>query len=222
MASPHVTDVDALLEEQVRYYRARAPEYDATSLPEGAPFAQLTRRAHAALAALGPVDRVIELGAGTGQWTRQLARIAGEVEAVDTSPEVLALNARKVGAANVRYTTADVFAWRPDRRADLVVFGALLSHIPRDRFAPFWDAVRAMLGPGGRAWVFDESPVGLSPEEETPTPDVVVRTLEDGRRFRIVKIRWDAAELTERLRALGWRAALTQDGPFYWGTITPG
>ena len=34
-----MSDVDALLAEQVRYYRERAPEYDATSRPEGDPYA---------------------------------------------------------------------------------------------------------------------------------------------------------------------------------------
>lgn len=212
---------DELLEEQVRYYRARAPEYDATSRPPGDPFASIANGAMRDLARLGPVRRAIELGAGTGEYTRRLAEMAEDVVAVDTSPEMLDLNAAKVHRSNVRRVVADAFQWQPDHRADLVMFGALLSHIPRSRFDAFWDAVDRMLAPGGRVFVFDESQRGLSPEERVGggDPDVAVRTLEDGRRFRIVKILWDVGELEARLATIGWHAELTLEDPFYWGTV---
>jgi thioesterase domain-containing protein len=59
-----MSDLDALLDEQVRYYRARAPEYDATapaydaaSRPDDS-FARITAEAISALQALGPVGPV--------------------------------------------------------------------------------------------------------------------------------------------------------------------
>ena len=211
--------VDTLLEEQVRYYRARAPAYDATSQPEGDPDAAIAARAKGELLALGPVARAIELGAGTGQFTQLVAEVADHVTAVDTSPEVLALNARKLRRPNVEYVVGDVFEWRPDEPADLVVMAALLSHIPRERLAAFWTAVEGMLTPDGVAFVFDESTHGGWGEEANGTPEVVMRTLTDGRRFRIVKVLWDAGELTGRLAALGWRASITREDPFYWGTV---
>ncbi len=55
-----------LLDEQIRYYRARAPEYDATSTPEDDPFAEAGNRVRDALRAFAPRGRVIELAAGTG------------------------------------------------------------------------------------------------------------------------------------------------------------
>jgi len=211
---------EELLREQVAYYRARAPEYDATSRPPGDPFAALGAEAEAALVALGPVTRAIELGPGTGQYTGLLAGIAGHVTAVDTAPEMLAINAARVPAANVERVVADVFEWRPAERAQLVMFGALLSHIPSDRFDAFWGAVDGMLAPGGRVFVFDESPHGLWREEAAgPADEVVVRTLEDGRRFHIVKVLWDARDLEARLASIGWRARLVRRDPFYWGTV---
>ena len=214
-----MTDLDDLLAEQVRYYRERAPEYDATSQPEGDPFADVAALAHAELRSLGPVRRAIELGAGTGQFTEVVAAIADEVEAVDTSPEVLELNRAKLRAPHVRYTVADVFSWRPAEPADLVVASALLSHIPRERLEAFWDAVDPMLRPGGRFFLFDEAPHGVWSEEATGEDGIVMRTLNDGRRFRIVKVLWDAAELTAALAGLGWTAHLTRRDPFLWGTI---
>jgi demethylmenaquinone methyltransferase/2-methoxy-6-polyprenyl-1,4-benzoquinol methylase len=214
---------DDLLQEQVRYYRARAPEYDRTSRPPDDPFADLTTAAVADLRGLGPVERAIELGAGTGQWTGHVAAIAREVIAVDAAPETLDLNAANVHAPNVERVVADAFEFVPARPADLVVFSALLSHIPRARFDAFWESVGRMLTPAGRVWLFDESPHGLWREEWVVDPEheVVVRTLDDGRRFRIVKVLWDASDLAARLGASDWRASLVRRDPFYWGTVTP-
>jgi demethylmenaquinone methyltransferase/2-methoxy-6-polyprenyl-1,4-benzoquinol methylase len=221
-----MSDLDELLDEQVRYYRARAPEYDATapvydaaSRPDD-PYASIATEATAALQALGPVERAIELGAGTGQFTRIVALLARDVEAVDSSPEVLALNMANVPAPNVRRTVADAFQFVPGRPVELVVAAALVSHIPRERAAAFWAAVDGMLRPGGHVFVVDEAPHGLWSEEAGGEPDVVWRTLEDGRRFRIVKVLWEPEELRAMLEGLGWRAAITRHDPFWWATVT--
>ena len=211
---------DELLAEQVRYYRARAPEYDETSVPHDHPFGATIARVVAELTSLGPIERAIELGAGTGQWTNALASVAGDVVAVDASPEALALLRAKVRAPGVSTVAADVLSWRPDARADLVLFGALLSHIPRDRFDAFWTAVDAMLVPGGRVFVIDEAPHALWTEELTARDEVVVRTLQDGRRFRVVKVLWNPDALARRLEAAGWQARFVREDPFYWGVVT--
>jgi SAM-dependent methyltransferase len=211
---------DELLAEQNRYYRARAPEYDATSRPAGDPYAALEAEAEAAIRTLGPVDLAIELGPGTGQYTGQLAAIASRVIAVDSAPEMLAINAEKVRATNVERVVANVFEWRPPAKADVVLFGALLSHIPSDRFEAFWRAVDDMLRPGGKVFVLDESHHDLWREEVAcPAAEVVIRTLQDGRRFRIVKVLWDPHDLEARLAESGWRASLVRRDPFYWGTV---
>jgi len=211
---------DELLAEQVRYYRERAPEYDETSVPIDHPYGATIARIVTDLASLGPVERAIELGAGTGLWTGALASIATVVVAVDASPEALAVLRAKVGAPGVTTVAADVFSWRPDARADVVLFGALLSHIPADRFDAFWTAVDAMLAPGGRVVVIDEAPHDLWTEEWTAQDGVVVRTLLDGRRFRIVKVLWDPDALTRRVEAAGWQARFVREDPFYWGIVT--
>ena len=219
-AVPDRRGVDDLLDEQIRYYRARAPEYDATSRPDGDPFAEITAEATADLQGLGPVDVAIELGAGTGQFTGTLASIADRVIALDTSPEALALNAAKVPAPNVDRVVGDAFVFAPVRRADLVMFGFLLSHIPRSQFAAFWEGVGRMLTSGGRVFVVDEAPHGVwSEERDRDDDDVVLRTLLNGRRFRVVKVLWEPTLLVQRLAELGWRAMLTRRDPFYWGRV---
>ncbi len=203
---------EALLAEQVRYYRERASEYDETS-PGLAP------RAVEELRALGPFERVIELGAGTGLYTGILASMAREVVAVDSSPEVLAINRAKNRATNVSMLVADMLDDEPLEPADLVFFAALWSHIPTSRFEAFWKRVESLLGPGGRAFIVDESRHDLWPEEGSDADEVVMRTLNDGRRFRVVKVHWDPAALTARLVTIGLRARLTRDDPYYWGVI---
>lgn len=211
---------DELLAEQVRYYRERAPEYDATSRPDGYSYADVNARAVADLRALAPVRLAIELGAGTGEFTGVLASIAEAVVAVDSSPEALELLRAKVDAPNVATSVADVFAWRHDMPADLIVFGALLSHIPSGRFDAFWTAIDEMLAPGGRVFVIEESPHDQWSEETTAQGEVVMRTLRDGRRFRIVKVLWNPEALARRLEVAGWRARLVREDPLYWGVVT--
>src|SRR5690606_32352900 len=103
---------DDILRQQIDYYRARAGEYDEW-------FYRLGRYDHGetlnrlwfdeveevmqALRALGTVERALELAAGTGIWTAQLAQMANHVTAIDASEEVLEINAHKLCAAHVHY-----------------------------------------------------------------------------------------------------------------------
>ena len=50
--------------------------------------------------------------------------------AVDASPEAIAINRARVGRANVDYVEADLFAWTPPARYDLVFMSFWLSHVP--------------------------------------------------------------------------------------------
>jgi SAM-dependent methyltransferase len=210
---------DELLAEQVRYYRARAPEYDETSPHHVHPYSGIVARIADDVQALGQVGRAIELGAGTGQFTGAIASIAERVVAVDASPETLEVLRAKVDAPNVETVVADVFDFVPDERADLVVFSALFSHIPTERFDAFWAAIDRMLTAGGRAFLIDEAPHELWAEQATARDEIVLRTLQDGRRFRIVKVLWEPADLAARLGTIGWRATFQRHDPFFWGVV---
>jgi SAM-dependent methyltransferase len=209
-------DLDALLAEQVAYYREVAVDYDDHSLPgwEGA-----GRQLSAALDAFAPTGDVLELACGTGNWTAQILRHATSVTAVDSSPEMLAIAAGRVRHDDrARFVEADVFSWRADRRYDVVVFGFWLSHVPMERFAEFWELIDAALKPGGRVFFADDAfrtADELIDGEESST---IERRLGDGTRHRIVKVPHAAPDLEERLRQLGWDIAVPQtSGPFYWG-----
>jgi SAM-dependent methyltransferase len=157
----------------------------------------------AELARFAPAGRVLELACGTGLWTRHLARWADRLTAVDASPEVLAINRARVGARGVEYVQADLFAWEPDDRYDACFFGFWVSHVPEDRFAPFWAMVTRALRPGGRVFFVDSADREGKGDDPAADP-TMVRRLDDGREFRIVKRFYDPAALERRLAGLGW------------------
>lgn len=208
-----------LIDEQIAYYRARAAEYDATSTPDGNPFADADDRVRAALRAFEPRGRVLELAAGTGQWTGILADFAAELVATDASPEMLQLNREKVGERGILYRVADAFALEGSGDFDVVFFGFFLSHVPPDRFAAFWSVLKGLLAPAGRVFFVDEGRHFLWREDWIDEDaGLVRRRLADGTEHRAVKVLWTPADLERRLTDLGWVASVRPEGPFYWGT----
>lgn len=219
-----MSDDEQLIREQIAYYRHRAPEYDETSRPPGDPFASYGRELEAALADFAPRGRVLEIACGTGWWTKQLLKYASDVTALDSSPEMLALTAERVGGdPRVHYVEANVFAWKPDASYDVVFCANWLSHVPPTRFDEFWRVVREALVPEGRAFFIEEGQDAWrheEPLEESGVP-LVRRTLGDGTSYRVVKIYWDVRELQRRLTDLGWDIDIHTTGPFLWGHGRP-
>jgi SAM-dependent methyltransferase len=236
-------DPESLVDEQIAYYRARAPEYDDWWLRTGryagddafgrrwdAGKAEVAR----AVRALHPAGSVLELAAGTGNLTRELCRVADRVTAVDASAEALAIARRKLGRpSKVTFVHADVFAWRPPQRFDVVAFGFWLSHVPPGAFGSFWGLVDDALAPAGRVLFIDNAvPVEDAAAEggrQSRTPwsrtwldrGVSLRTLSDGRRFHIVKRTWAPEQLRAELAAQGWTASVRAvQGLFLVGSAT--
>ena len=204
--------LDALLADQVDYYRARAGEYDSTSplTYDTSSRAELA----GALEAFAPTGRVIELACGTGEWTVELAKHASQLTAVDASPEMLALNRTRVGRADVQYLQVDLFTWTPPARYDVVFFSAWLSHVPPQRFEGFWALVNACLSDGGRVFLIDELPAAGADERllaRAPAP-TAERDLMSGARYRIVKVFHEPDALRARLIELGWNVEINTVG----------
>jgi demethylmenaquinone methyltransferase/2-methoxy-6-polyprenyl-1,4-benzoquinol methylase len=220
-----------ILDEQVSYYRARAPEYDEWWARRGsyalAPDAALRWQSEIAtvekaLEEFGAKGDVLELASGTGWWTQRLARSATTLTCVDASPEVLSHNCARLTASGLklpRYLEADLFGWKPDRRYDVVFFSFWLSHVPSADFASFWAMVQSALKPGGRVFVLDEPAGGPYPKLET---EFQQRQLNDGRRFTIVKLYYEPGELAGKLADLGWRSDFRRTPAyFFYGQATP-
>ena len=225
---------DAIIEQQIAYYRARAGEYDEWftrrgRYDRGDAHTQAWRAeagiVERALEGAAPLGRCLELACGTGLFTRHLAGLSEQVTALDASPEVIAVNSARVGADNVRYRQADLFAWRPDAAYDFVFFSFWLSHVPEDRFNAFWETVRGALAPGGRVFLIDSlfDPGSTARDHKPPDKSgIVERKLNDGQAFQIVKLFYEPDELNARLARLGWSADLRASGQFFlYGEARP-
>ncbi|MGA6158497.1 class I SAM-dependent methyltransferase [Stenotrophomonas sp. NPDC087984] len=211
-------DDDALLTEQLAYYRAGAAEYD-RSYAEREDLRELL----AAVDDLPIAGDVLELACGTGQWTSLLATRARSVTAVDAAAEVLALAHARTASATVQFVQADLFEWRPPRRYDRVFFAFWLSHVPPARLPGFWNTVASALAPGGKAIFIDDGPAAAAEEDVRsgqPTP-VAVRRLDDGSQYRIVKVFHGPSSLTTDLTALGWSAHIRLVAGKFIGVAEP-
>jgi SAM-dependent methyltransferase len=228
---------DDVLQEQIEYYRARSTEYDEWLFRRGrydhGPveneqwFAEF-RQVADALDDFAPRGQVLELAGGTGYWTKHLLKHAASVTVVDASPEMLALNRERVGDERVRYLPGDIFAFDPDRAYDVAFFGFWLSHVPPERFAPFWEMVGRCLALSGRVFFVDSlyNPVSTARDHRLEGPDATtaLRRLNDGREYRIVKVFYRPEELSRRLTVLGWQVEVraTANHCLYgWGRRDP-
>ncbi len=216
---------DNVLREQIAYYRARAEEYDATSYgvlrgeadgdPDGLVHPEL-QAVESGLQRLGPVETILELAGGTGIWTRVLSGIGRSVTVLDASPEMLALNRQRVGAAHVQYQQVDLFAWEPAAQYDLVFFAFWISHVPPAALDSFLDKIRRAVRPGGRVFIVDE-PASSIDELATGSPDLYqTRALLDGREFTIVKVYYDPATLSAALTRHGFTQLTLVTGDYFF------
>jgi SAM-dependent methyltransferase len=81
-----------------------------------------------------PCDRALEIGCGTGTFTRLLARRASHVTAIDLSGEMIRVaRHRSTGYPNIDYSVGDVLEMDlPVSQFDCIVMIATLHHLPAE------------------------------------------------------------------------------------------
>jgi ubiquinone/menaquinone biosynthesis C-methylase UbiE len=141
-------------------------------------------------------ERVLEIGCGTGEFTRRLAQRARSVVAVDLSSQMIRL-AREQSAehSNIEYLTRDVMQLElPGAGFDCVVSIATLHHLPlKQALMKMKDALK----PGGLLVVHDlvrDEGVGDLVRSTLAYPVSVTRRLWKTGRFRApreVRRAWD-------------------------------
>jgi demethylmenaquinone methyltransferase/2-methoxy-6-polyprenyl-1,4-benzoquinol methylase len=169
------------------YYDRRAAEYDDWWLGTGL-FAVRERpgwaaevaRLEAVLAGLPPTD-TLDVACGTGFLTRHLR---GTVTAVDQSPEMVAIAARRVPGARVLRADAAALPFAAGA-FDRVLTSHFYGHLLEPERAPFLAEARRV----GRELIVVDS--ALRPGE--PAEAWQERVLRDGSRHRVYK-RWFTAE----------------------------
>jgi 2-polyprenyl-3-methyl-5-hydroxy-6-metoxy-1,4-benzoquinol methylase len=79
---------------------------------------------------LEPGMNVLELGCGTGYFTRELALSGADVIAIDVSPDLLEIARANCSASNVRFQIRNAYALSyPDAMFDSVVGSSVLHHL---------------------------------------------------------------------------------------------
>ena len=205
-----------IIDEQINYYRKKAPEYDATAAAAPDPVTQWSKQIFAALDRFRPTGHVLEIACGTGLGTTRLLPHADRITAIDSSPEVLEVAKRRIDDPRVHFVVADIFEWEPPEKYDVVFFQAWITHIPPQRFQSFWELVDRALKPRGRVF-FNDDLEGAFEEERLDEPHLVRRTTNAGEAFRVVKRFWSPDELEDALRELGWDIRVHTAGLLMWG-----
>ena len=161
----------------------------------------------------------LELACGTGIWTTLLAQHVRSVTALDASPQMLAIARTKVRRPGVDFLQADIFAWEPTETYDVCFFGFWLSHVPLALMPAFWAKLARALEPGGRVCFVDSARSELaSASDHRPqdaSEELMLRRLDDGREFHVVKHWFEARALAEMLSELGWSATVSSSGEFF-------
>jgi ubiquinone/menaquinone biosynthesis C-methylase UbiE len=113
------------------------------------------------LARLGPGERVLDVGCGTGSLTIAAARAVGRtggVTGVDPSIEMIGRarsKARRAGVGVDFLATAGEALPFPDEAFDVVLMSLVLHQLPSDALHGAMFQVRRVLAPGGRLFVVD-------------------------------------------------------------------
>jgi SAM-dependent methyltransferase len=228
---------DPLIQGQIGYYQrmGETGQYDRAYARSGrydrgeengrtwhAELAVVAERIHE----FAPRGSVLEPACGPGRWSGHLLRSADRLTTVDASEAMLDLHRQRVPDPRVRRVCANVFDWEPQERFDAVFLGLWLSHVPADYLAAFLQRVHSWLVPDGWLFLFDSlwAPTRTATDEElvATSPGRIVRKLDSGEEFPIVKVFYEPDELSGRLAEYGWTAHIEATGPyFYTGTARP-
>lgn len=128
------------------------------------------RRKTVDLARIGPGERVLDVGCGTGDLTLVAASRAGargEVVGIDASPEMIEVargkTTRKGAAARFEIALIEQIPF-PDVYFDAVLSSLMLHHLPGDLKQRGLAEVYRVLKPGGRVLVVDirSRPTGIA------------------------------------------------------------
>ncbi|MCS7460609.1 class I SAM-dependent methyltransferase [Paenibacillus doosanensis] len=188
---------DQQLQEQLNYYRERAPEYDDWWYRHGAFhhgdeanriwFDEISMVKDAFQAEHFQGD-FLELAAGTGTWSCLFLKEARTLTIVDGSVEMLSHNP-VVAEPKVRTIIADLFHWSPDQLYDSVAFTFWISHLPRERMGGFFSMISRCLKPEGKMFFVDDREAAGTRESHVvrTSGQTMVRKLNNGDHAAIVK-----------------------------------
>jgi ubiquinone/menaquinone biosynthesis C-methylase UbiE len=142
------------------------------------------------------------------------------VTAVDASIEMINVNRAKVASDRVTYIQADLFSWQPECKYDAVIFCFFISHIPYERLDAFLALIATMVHPGGKIFFVDgqREPLSTAIDHRLPEPEqqTMIRLLNDGRSFEIVKNFYEQDDLTSRCSQVGLNINIQKTATYFF------
>ncbi|RME31009.1 MAG: class I SAM-dependent methyltransferase [Candidatus Zixiibacteriota bacterium] len=213
-------------EKLIAYYRARATEYEQIYFRDNPPRRKELTDEAARLAELSRGQRVLDLACGTGYWTEIMARTAGEIIAVDISPEMLAEARKKSYAGPVLFIRADLnHLPLKSHGFDLVTLGFWFSHQPKQEYDRLFDIIREQLASAasGRVWLIDNNPPAEGPNRDSAGKDEFGnnykrRLLDSGEEHIILKNYFTPSQLEAIFKPHFTIERLTY-GEYYWVVV---
>ncbi len=178
-------------------FSAHAAEYDAVRRRLVPDYEGFYGAAAEALKRLGgDVRRVLDLGAGTGLLSEQVAAAfpGVEIELLDASEAMLILAQQRLGGAVVAVHVTDMSSVLPAGRFDAVISALAIHHLEHEDKRALMERVHAVLRPGG---VFANAE-----QVDAPTPELTAiyeqRWVDDCRALGATEAEIDGAR--ERMR----------------------
>jgi ubiquinone/menaquinone biosynthesis C-methylase UbiE len=98
------------------------------------------------------LEKVLDIGCGTGEFTKKVATKAKEVIGIDIAPKMIESANSRHSAENIKYMLQDFDTMEEDEQYDCIVSIATFHHLTLDKALP---KIKRMLKPNGVLIVLD-------------------------------------------------------------------
>ncbi|HYF50751.1 MAG TPA: methyltransferase domain-containing protein [Planctomycetota bacterium] len=207
------------------YYNNRAPVYDVAydfvRFPQyEAPVMEVVHAAQQTLKG----RRVLEVACGTGFWTQHLADAAAHVTATDATPRTVEFAQQKLaGRAAVQFVLSSAYELTGvPADHDAAFHMRWFSHVPRSRYAEFFETLHSRIGSGSVVFCGDDVIQPHLKDTCYKKPGCEDnwqrRKLPDGSTYEIIKNHFTADELRAVFSAIGSDLQVQSNEYFWWVT----
>ncbi|MCK4606200.1 MAG: class I SAM-dependent methyltransferase [candidate division Zixibacteria bacterium] len=210
--------------ELIRYYRARAAEYEQIYYRDKPGRRAELEAEGKRLEQLVTERTVLDIPCGTGYWLQRMSRTADHVVGADIAMEMIEQARDKTVSGPVDFVLSDLYspAFAADS-FDVIALGFWFSHHPHQSYNRLFDMITYPLRSSGLVWMIDnnppaERPVFQSAGQDKHSNHYVRRYLEDDTEFTILKNYFTRDQL-EAVFSPRFRIERLTCGRNYWSVV---